>query len=106
MEDYLGENSPARLPGRKYAHSEASEKISEASGAPQEGLEGVAGTGGEALVYQRNKTNGLQAQRVVRGYCAMSAANNVHLCIALIHIHFLCLHKFWLRSQLWYRTLK
>jgi hypothetical protein len=21
---------------------------------------------------------------------------NVHLCIALIHIHFLCLHKFWL----------
>jgi hypothetical protein len=46
MEDYLGENAPARPPGRKYAQIEASEKISEASGAPREGLEGVDGTGG------------------------------------------------------------
>ena len=74
MEDYLDENAPARLPGRKYAQSEASEKISEASGAPREVLEVVDGTGGEAPVYQKNKTNVLQAQRAVRGYCAMSTA--------------------------------
>jgi hypothetical protein len=34
MEDYLDEKALARLPGRKYAQSEASEKISEASEAP------------------------------------------------------------------------
>ena len=65
MEDYLGENAPARLPGRKYAQSEASEKISEASGAPREGLEGVDGTGGEAPVYQKNK----QMFCKLRGLC-------------------------------------
>jgi hypothetical protein len=48
MEDYLGENDPARQPGRKYAQSEASKKISEASGAPREGLEDVKGTGGRS----------------------------------------------------------
>ena len=72
MGDYLAENALARFPGRKYAQSEASEKISEASGAPREVLEDVDGTGGEAPVYQKNKTNVLQALRTVRGYCAMS----------------------------------
>ena len=70
MEDYLGENDPARQPGRKYAQSEASEKISEASGLPREGVEDAKGTGGETPVYQKNKTNVLQAQGMVRGYCA------------------------------------
>ena len=72
MEEYMHESAPARQPGRKYAQSEASEKISEASGAPREVLEDVDGTGEEAPVYQRNKTNVLQALRTVRGYCAMS----------------------------------
>ena len=72
MEEYMHESAPARQPGRKYAQSEASEKISEASGVPREGLEGAKGTGGEAPVYPRNKTNVLQALRALRGYCAMS----------------------------------
>jgi hypothetical protein len=72
MEDYLAESALARFPGRKYAQSEASKKISEASGAPREVLEGVDGAGEEAPVYQKNKTNVLQALRIVRGYCAMT----------------------------------
>jgi hypothetical protein len=52
--------------------SEASEKISKASGAPREVLEDVDGTGEEGPVYQKNKTNVLQALGVLRGYCAMS----------------------------------
>jgi hypothetical protein len=49
MEEYLdeNENALARLSGRKYAQSEASEKISEASGAPREEPEDVDGTGEE-----------------------------------------------------------
>jgi hypothetical protein len=72
MEEYLDENALARPPGRKYAQSEASEKISGASGAPREVSEGVDGTGEEAPVYQKNKTNVLQALGVLRGHCAMS----------------------------------
>ena len=72
MEEYLDENALARLSGRKYAQSEASEKISEASGAPREEPEDVDGTGEGVPVYQKNKTNVLQALRAVRGYCAMS----------------------------------
>jgi hypothetical protein len=71
MEDYLDENALARLPGRKYAQSEASKKISEASGAPREVSEDVDGTGEEDPVYQKNKTNILQALGILRGYCAM-----------------------------------
>jgi hypothetical protein len=72
MEDHLDENALARPPRRKYAQSEASEKISEASGASREVLEDVDGTGEGAPVYQKNKTNVLQALRALRGYCAMS----------------------------------
>ena len=68
----MHESAPARQPERKYAQSEASEKISEASGVPREGIEDVEGTGGETPVYQKNKTNVLQAQGMVRGYCAMA----------------------------------
>jgi hypothetical protein len=75
MEEYLDENALARLSGRKYAHSEASEKISEASGAPRGEPEDVDGTGEEVLKHHhKNKTNVLQALGVLRGYCAMSKA--------------------------------
>jgi hypothetical protein len=47
MEDYLDEKALARPPGRKYAQSEASKKISEASEAPREEPEDVDGTGKE-----------------------------------------------------------
>jgi hypothetical protein len=60
--------------GRKYAQSEASEKISGAPGAPREEPEDVDGTGEEVQKHNRNKTNVLQALGVLRGYCAMSKA--------------------------------
>ena len=47
MEDYLNEKALARLPGRKYAQSEAPEKISDASEAFREEAEDVDGTGSE-----------------------------------------------------------
>jgi hypothetical protein len=72
MEAHLDENALARLAGRRYAQSEASEKISEASGAPREEPGGVDGTGEEVLKHHRNKTNVLQALGVLRGYCVMS----------------------------------
>jgi hypothetical protein len=65
MEEYLDENALARLPGRKYAQSEASEKISEVSGAPREEPEDVDGTGQEVQKHNRNKTNVLQALRTL-----------------------------------------
>jgi hypothetical protein len=74
MEEYLDENALARLSGRKYAQSEASKKISEASGAPREEPEDVDGTGEEVQKHHKNKTNVLQALRALRGYCAMSKA--------------------------------
>jgi hypothetical protein len=43
MEDYLNEKALARLPGRKYAQSEASEKMSVASGAFREEVEASHG---------------------------------------------------------------
>ena len=45
MEDYLDEKALARPPGRKYAQSEASKKISEASEALREEAEDVDGSG-------------------------------------------------------------
>jgi hypothetical protein len=72
MKEYMHESAPARQPERKYAQSEASEKISEASGVPREGIEDVEGTGGEPPVSQKTKTTVLQAQGMVRGYCAMT----------------------------------
>jgi hypothetical protein len=74
MEDYLDEKALARLPGRKYAQSKASEKISEASEAPREEPEDVDGTGEEVQSHHKNRTQGLQALGVVRGYCAMTKA--------------------------------
>jgi hypothetical protein len=75
MEEYLDENALARLSGRKYAQSEASDKISEASGAPREEPEAVDGTGEEVLTkHHKNKTNDLQALRILLvGYCEDTA---------------------------------
>jgi hypothetical protein len=74
MEEYLDESALARPPGRKYAQSEASKKISEAPGAPREEPEDVDSTGGEVLKHHKNKTDVLQALGALRGYCAMSMA--------------------------------
>jgi hypothetical protein len=52
--------------GRKYAQSEASEKISGAPGAPREEPKDVDGTGEEVQKHNRNKTNVLQALEVLR----------------------------------------
>jgi hypothetical protein len=46
MQDYLLKNNDLANAGRKYAQSEASKKISEASPLPREGLEGGGGPGG------------------------------------------------------------
>ena len=47
--------------------------------------------------------DGEKCKQRSRGVCS---SYNFHLCTALIYTHFICLYKFWLRSQLWYRTLK
>jgi hypothetical protein len=44
MEDYLNEKALARPPGRKYAQSEASEKISDASEAFREEVGAMEGS--------------------------------------------------------------
>jgi hypothetical protein len=70
MEDYLDEKALARPPGRKYAQSEASEKISEASEALREEAEDVDGTGKEVKSHPKSRTQVLQALGIVRGYTA------------------------------------
>ena len=63
--------------GRKYAQSEASEKISEASSLPREGLEEGGDSGGGESPTSGSRTQVLQALGVVRGYCAMKPAEKI-----------------------------
>jgi hypothetical protein len=74
MEDYLAAQALTRVSGRKYAQSEASEKISEASSVPREELEDVDGPAKEVRRHPESRTQTLQALGVVRGYCAMTTA--------------------------------
>jgi hypothetical protein len=74
MEDHLAAQALTRVPGRKYAQSEASEKISEASSVPREGLEDVDGPEKEVRHRPESRTQTLQALGVVRGYCSMKPA--------------------------------
>ena len=54
MEDHLDEKTLTRLSGRKYAQSEASEKISEAPSVPREELEDVDGPEKEVKRHPEN----------------------------------------------------
>jgi hypothetical protein len=63
--------------GRKYAQSEAPEKISEASSLPREGLEEGEGSGDGELQPLGSRTQVLQALRMIRGYCAMKPAEKI-----------------------------
>jgi hypothetical protein len=74
MEDYLNEKALARLPGRKYAQGEASEKISDAPEAFREEVEAMDGSGKEVTSHPKSRTQVLQAQRAVRGHCAVTKA--------------------------------
>ena len=74
MEDCFAEQALTRLPGKKYAQSEAPENISEASSAPREEVEDVDGKAKEVKSHPGSRTQALQAMKAVRGYCAMKTA--------------------------------
>ena len=62
MEDYFAAQAIAIAAGRKYAHSEAPKKISEASSVPREGLEALDGSDEEVVVQRpKSRTQALQA---------------------------------------------
>jgi hypothetical protein len=63
--------------GRKYAHSEAPEKISEASSVPREGSEDVDGSDEEVVQHSKSRTQTPQALGVARGQCAMEPEEKI-----------------------------
>jgi hypothetical protein len=77
MEDYFAAQALTIAAGRKHAHSEASEKISEASSVPREGLEDVDGSDEEVVQHSKSRTQALQAPGVVRGQCAMKSEEKI-----------------------------
>jgi hypothetical protein len=56
MEDYFAEQALTRLSGKKYAQSEASENISDASSAPREQVEDVEGKAKEVKSHPKSRT--------------------------------------------------
>jgi hypothetical protein len=77
MQDYLLKNNDLTNPGRKYAQSEASEKISEASSLPREGRgEGGGPDDGESQPLA-SRTQVLQALGVIRWHCAMKPIEKI-----------------------------
>jgi hypothetical protein len=74
MEGHFAAQALTRAPGRKYAQSEAPEKISQASPVPREGLEDVDGSEKEVKRRPGSRTQTLQALGVVRRYCSMKPA--------------------------------
>jgi hypothetical protein len=77
MEAYLSKAGDLKNAGRKYARNEASEKISEASSLPREGLEEMGDPGGGESQTSESRSQVLQALGVVRGYCAMKPAEKI-----------------------------
>jgi hypothetical protein len=63
--------------GRKYAQSEASGKISEASPLSREGLEEGGGSGDGESQPLESRTQVLQALGVIRGHCAMKPVERI-----------------------------
>jgi hypothetical protein len=59
MEDYFAAQAIAIAAGRKYAHSEAPKKISEASSVPREGLEALDGSDEEVMQRSKSRTQTL-----------------------------------------------
>jgi hypothetical protein len=79
MEDYFAAQALTIAAGRKYAHSEAPEKISEASSVPREGLEHVDGSDEEVAQHPKSGTQALQALGAVRGQCAMKPEEKIEV---------------------------
>jgi hypothetical protein len=77
MQDHLLKNNDLTNAGRKYAQSEASEKILEASSLPREGLEEGEGPGNGELQPLESRTQVLQAPGMIRGHCAMKPAKKI-----------------------------
>jgi hypothetical protein len=77
MGDYFAAQALTRVPGRKYAQSEACKKISEASSVPREELEDVDGPEKEVKRRPGSRTQTLQALGVVRGHCAMKPEDKI-----------------------------
>jgi hypothetical protein len=77
MQDYLLKNNALSNAGRKYAQSEASEKISEASSLPRDGLEEGGGSGDEESQPLGSRTQVLQALGMIRGHCAMESVEKI-----------------------------
>jgi hypothetical protein len=79
MQDDLLKNNDLANAGRKYAQSGASEKISEASSLPREGLDGGEGPGDEELqpLGSMHRTQVLQALGMIRGHCVMGPAEKI-----------------------------
>ena len=113
MEAYLSKTRDLTNAGRKYAQSEASEKISEASSLPREGLEEGGDSGGGESPALGSRTQVLQALGMVRGHCAIKLEGKIedggkkalaHSCAVQVVVHGLGeedIHLFALWELLW-----